>query len=149
MQRIGKVLVLALFCTALSACSIYKLSMRQGNVITQKEMNALHQGMSRSQVEATLGTPLIQDPFETDRWDYVFYYRKPNGKVIQRTVSVYFQNGKVARYTDKGDIAAASHIHQNEQFLRGQKLEQPERKQQRRKPLPTQTPGQVPTNPQT
>lgn len=149
MQRIGKVLALALFCSALSACSIYKLSMRQGNVITQKEMSTLKQGMSRKQVEATLGTPLIQDPFETNRWDYVFYYRKPDGKVIQRTVSVYFQNGKVAHYTDKGDIAAASHIHQNEQFLRGQEPERPQREPRNQRPLPAPTPTPTPTSPPT
>ena len=148
MQRISQVLTLALLCTALGGCSIYKLSMRQGNVITQKEMTSLHQGMTRSQVKAVLGTPLIQDPFENNRWDYVFYYRPAGGKVIQRTVSVYFQNGKVARYTDEGDIAAASHIHQNEQFLRGQ---QEERQNRKRKPLPpTQSPSPVvPSGPQT
>lgn len=145
MQRLGKILALATVCATLSGCSIYRLSMRQGNVITQKEMKSLHKGMNRKQVLATLGTPLIRDPFQNKRWDYVFYYRPPGGKVIQRTVSVYFKDGKVARYTDKGDINAASHIHQNEQFLRGQKLEQPIHRPQRR-PAPTPTQAPMPTS---
>lgn len=129
-------------CAALSGCSIYKLSMRQGNVITQKEMSSLHKGMTRSQVEGVLGTPLIRDPFQNERWDYVFYYRKPGGNPIERTVSVYFKDGKVSRFTDKGDIAAASHIHQNQQFLRGQKMERSVQGPQQAAPAPV--PGHNP-----
>jgi outer membrane protein assembly factor BamE len=82
----------------LAGCGIvYKLPTRQGNVIEQKQLDQLKQGMTREQVKFLMGTALAASPFRQDRWDYVGYYKTPRGKLYTRTVSLYFENDKLAR----------------------------------------------------
>ena len=82
----------------LCACElVYKLPTRQGNVIEQKELDALEIGMNRNQVKFLLGTPIAASAFRNDRWDYVGYYKNPRGKVFSRTVSLYFEGDNLVR----------------------------------------------------
>jgi outer membrane protein assembly factor BamE len=57
----------------------------------------IREGMTREQVRFALGTPLLVDPFRTDRWDYVFRYQHPNGSADLRRATVHFTDGRVAR----------------------------------------------------
>lgn len=61
----------------------YHLDVQQGNVVTAKMMLQLKPGMTKSQVRYVLGTPLLQDSFHQNRWDY-FYQMAKGGKVIER-----------------------------------------------------------------
>lgn len=94
-MRLAAVLLL---CLPLGACElVYKLPTRQGNVLEQKELDALELGMSRDQVKFLLGTPIAASVFRNDRWDYVGYYKNPRGKVYSRTVSLYFEGDNLVR----------------------------------------------------
>ena len=53
-----------------------------------------------------LGTPLVVDPFRTDRWDYVYLYKKGGEVVEQRRLAVLFKDDKLARL--EGDVVPAS-----------------------------------------
>jgi len=54
--------------------------------------------MTRSQVRFLLGTPMIDDPFHRDRWDYVYYLRVGrDGASFKRWVSVFFDGDYVSR----------------------------------------------------
>jgi outer membrane protein assembly factor BamE len=81
----------ALLC--LSACNlIYKQNVQQGNALEQEDLDELYIGMNRRQVLFVLGTPSIRDPFHQDRWDYVQTYSRRGGPMIQRTVTLKFEN---------------------------------------------------------
>lgn len=84
---------------SLSACGslVYKLPTRQGNVIEQKQLDQLKTGMTREQVKYLLGTPVAASPFQSQRWDYVGYYRSPRGEITRRVVSLYFEGDSLAR----------------------------------------------------
>ncbi|HZR36235.1 MAG TPA: outer membrane protein assembly factor BamE [Nevskia sp.] len=93
-----RAILLSLLVLGLAGCSIiYKLPTRQGNVIEQKQLDQLQMGMTRDQVKFLLGTPIATSPFRTERWDYFGYYKSPRGQVSTRTVSLYFDNNKLAR----------------------------------------------------
>lgn len=79
----------------LSGCSLYKMEIQQGNHISSEELANVKPGMSADQVQAILGTPLLVDDFHKNRWDYVFYLKKPNGVVEHNNVTVFFNNGVV------------------------------------------------------
>src|SRR5690606_38966146 len=70
-------LILALFTAALVAqagCSlprVHKVTVQQGNVITQEMIDRLKPGMTRSQVAYVMGEPVLRHAFEKDRWDYI------------------------------------------------------------------------------
>lgn len=80
----------------LSGCSFYKINILQGNFLDQKKVDQVEQGMTRNQVKFLLGTPMIADVFNKDRWDYVFYVKDGrSGTVSNRKVTVYFDGDKV------------------------------------------------------
>jgi outer membrane protein assembly factor BamE len=81
----------------------YTIEIQQGNVITKEMLDKLQPGMTRSQVRFVLGTPLLVDPFRTDRWDYVYFLDKKGSRVEQRQLRVYFKDDKMERY--EGDLA--------------------------------------------
>jgi outer membrane protein assembly factor BamE len=87
--------LLALLCTG----CVYRPDIQQGNFLESKTVNQLQIGMTRSQVRYLLGTPMVPDLFDKDRWDYLYYFqhgrlRRPE----QRHVIVYFKDDKVANF---------------------------------------------------
>jgi outer membrane protein assembly factor BamE len=76
----------------------YKVDVVQGNVVTQEVMAQIQPGLGRMQVKEILGTPLLADPFHTDRWDYVFSIHRQGVADQQRRVSVFFKNDAVERF---------------------------------------------------
>lgn len=59
--------------------------------------------MPREQVRKLLGSPVVDSPFDTDRWDYVFT-RGPAGSAIPaRRVSVFFVDDLVSRIDNNAE----------------------------------------------
>jgi outer membrane protein assembly factor BamE len=98
---------LTLISVVLAGCAqfgVYRLDVQQGNLVTQEQVAKVKPGMSRIDVRNILGTPLLQDTFHANRWDY--YYAEdrntdrslnPFGRVKQTfKVTVQFENEKVA-----------------------------------------------------
>ena len=75
----------------------YKIDILQGNVVVREQVQALQTGMSREQVQAILGTPLIASVFHADRWDYVFTFKRQGQEPQLRRVAVYFQGDALQR----------------------------------------------------
>jgi len=91
----------------LTACTPYRVDVRQGNHIDEAMLAQLQPGMTREQVRFALGSPLVADVFRTDRWDYVYRFKSGRGgKVEQRAISVFFVNDKLDRI--EGDIEPPS-----------------------------------------
>lgn len=88
--------------TAVPSVKPYKLDIQQGNVVTSKMLLQLRPGMTKSQVRYIMGTPLIQDSFHGNRWDY-FYQLREGGQVIeQRRVILDFENEQLKSV--RGDV---------------------------------------------
>ncbi len=79
----------------------YRIDIRQGNYVDQEMIDQLQPGMSKSQVQFLMGTPLIMDPFHPDRWDYYYSFRRDGKQKDQYRVSLFFQGNVLAR-VDKG-----------------------------------------------
>ena len=80
----------------------FKLEIQQGNVVTSEMLLKLRPGMTKSQVQFILGTPLLVDSFHTDRWDYFYQLRKQGEIVSQRRVILDFDGDALARV--RGDV---------------------------------------------
>ncbi|PPC94728.1 MAG: cell envelope protein SmpA [Methylotenera sp.] len=100
---------LVLLCTAcgtaLPTVKPYKLDVQQGNVVTSKMLLQLRPGMTKSQVRFIMGTPLIQDSFHGNRWDYVYQLREKGKIVEQRRVILDFENELLKSV--RGDVIPA------------------------------------------
>lgn len=103
------IILLALACTAcgtaLPTVKPYKLDIQQGNVVTSKMLLQLRPGMTKSQVRYVMGTPLIQDSFHGNRWDYAYQMRE-GGKITERRrVILDFENELLKSV--RGDVIPA------------------------------------------
>jgi outer membrane protein assembly factor BamE len=103
-------LVLSLLVTACSpslpSIKPYKMPIQQGNLVTSKMMMQLKPGMTKTQVRFVMGTPLINDSFHKDQWDY-FYQMEKDGAIIEkRRVILMFEKDLLA--TVKGDVIPAN-----------------------------------------
>jgi outer membrane protein assembly factor BamE len=76
----------------------YRADIGQGNFITQDQASRLQKGMSREQVRALLGTPLLVDPFRDNRWDYVFDIRRGDGGRDRRRYFVRFEKDQLVEW---------------------------------------------------
>lgn len=98
--------MLLLALTLATAGCVYRANISQGNLIKQDDLDQVETGMTRNQVRFLLGTPLIDDPFHADRWDYVYYLkvgRKDAG--FKRWVSIYFADDKVSEIRKEQELA--------------------------------------------
>ncbi|MCO7515464.1 outer membrane protein assembly factor BamE [Pseudomonas guariconensis] len=80
---------------ALAGCSfpgVYKIDIQQGNVVTQDMIDQLRPGMTRRQVRFIMGNPLIQDTFNTNRWDYLYSLQPGGGQRQQERMSIFFND---------------------------------------------------------
>ncbi len=95
----------------LSACGfvgfpgVYKIDIEQGNLVDQEMIEQLQPGMSRRQVRFIMGSPLVEDTFHPDRWDYPYVIRNGQDIIREAQVSIYFENDTLTRVT--GDYLPA------------------------------------------
>ena len=80
----------------------YRIDIRQGNYVDQDMVAQLRPGMTRDQVRFVLGTPLIEDTFRKDRWDYVYVHAPGGRNPRQSTLSVFFRDDLLERVS--GDL---------------------------------------------
>lgn len=103
-----KLITTTLLILLLSGCSgfpgVYKFDIPQGNVITQDMINRLRLGMTRSQVQFIMGTPLITDPFHKERWDYLYSNKSAaNDSYMRERISIYFKDDKLVAVRGEND----------------------------------------------
>ncbi len=99
-------LSIVIVVAGLSACAgygVHKIDIQQGNLVTQEQLSKVKTGMNRVDVKNILGTPLLQDVFNGNRWDYVFSDDRgtklgPFGRDVQKfKVTIVFASDVVAK----------------------------------------------------
>ncbi|MBN2887649.1 MAG: outer membrane protein assembly factor BamE [Chromatiaceae bacterium] len=81
---------------------VYKMTVQQGNIVTEEMVDALKPGMSRAQVRYLLGTPPLVDFFHTNRWDYTYTIKRGHQPMDIRYLTLYFEGDSLARI--EGDL---------------------------------------------
>jgi outer membrane protein assembly factor BamE len=103
-----RILLISLILVFISACGfpgVYKINIEQGNIVTQEMVDKLKPGMSRRQVKFIMGTPLIKDTFNRNRWDYVFMLRNGSKVLDQSRLTVEFNEDTLINVL--GDFVSA------------------------------------------
>ena len=96
----------------LSGC-VHRINIQQGNFLDSEDIDRVAVGMTRVQVRALLGTPMVADPFVSNRWDYVYYLKLGRwDRAQQRHFIVYFDGTdkveRVDRPTEKATVKTAA-----------------------------------------
>lgn len=101
--RVALLLALVLAAAGLLQGCVYRMTVQQGNYLDPKQVAQLQTGMTRSQVRFLLGTPMLPDAFDRDRWDYLYYLRIGRlKKPEERRLTVFFEGDRVARIENVG-----------------------------------------------
>jgi outer membrane protein assembly factor BamE len=82
---------------------VHRMEIQQGNYVSQQAVSQLKLGMTKDQVRFVLGTALLADIFHEDRWDYVYWRRRENSRVVEeRRFALFFKDGTLNRI--EGDV---------------------------------------------
>lgn len=74
---------------------VYRPDINQGNYLTSTDVAKIQKGMTQQQVAYTLGTPMLQDPFGTQTWFYVFRQQPGHEDIAQQTLTLTFNSAGV------------------------------------------------------
>jgi outer membrane protein assembly factor BamE len=92
-----------LFC-ALASCGsnfgfpgVYRINVEQGNVVNAEMIEKLRPGLNKRQVRYIMGTPLIEDSFHEDRWDYRYLLRNGTETIAETRLTLWFDGEELAR----------------------------------------------------
>jgi outer membrane protein assembly factor BamE len=100
-SRARNLLILLCLATAVVASSgcVYRMNIQQGNYLEARTVDQLQVGMTRSQVRYLLGTPMVPNAFDKERWDYLYYFKQGRlKKPEQRHLIVFFKDEKVEKF---------------------------------------------------
>lgn len=79
------------------------MALQQGNFLDTRQVSQVAVGMTRSQVRFLLGTPMLPDAFDRDRWDYLYTLDLGRGDGVERQrLTVFFEGDTVARIENDG-----------------------------------------------
>ena len=102
------IVILSVLLAGCAGFGVHRIDIQQGNLVTQDQLAKVKPGMSRLDVKNALGTPLLQDVFNGNRWDYFFSLEQstkygPFGRDKQQyKVTILFDNDKVAKIEGQG-----------------------------------------------
>ena len=118
MKRLALPTILLATGALLASGCVYKMNIQQGNYLVADSVSQLKEGMTRSQVRFLLGTPMVPDAFDDDRWDYYYFFSSQKFKEpLKRRLTVYFEDDKVQRFENLG-VPTQADLAQLERDLR-------------------------------
>lgn len=116
MKRITQLSLISLLALPLSACSSwgwnnsedtmpgYKVTVIQGNELTQAQLDQIQVGMSKAAVKAVLGDPLLENPFRNDAWYYTYTVTHANKFLRKSNLVLHFDGDNLASISGKAKI---------------------------------------------
>ena len=118
MKRLALPTILLAAGALLTTGCVYKMNIQQGNYLVAESVSQLKDGMTRSQVRFLLGTPMVPDAFNENRWDYYYFFSSQKiNEPLKRRLTVYFEDEKVLRFENLG-VPTEADLAQLERDLR-------------------------------
>lgn len=94
--------VVVVVCLLQAGC-VYRMVVQQGNFLDARQVTQIKEGMTRTQVRFLLGTPMLPDGFDQDRWDYLYTLQLGRlDKTVRQRLTVFFVNDRVSRIENVG-----------------------------------------------
>jgi len=95
-----KFVSIALTLALITGCSfripsVYKMNVPQGNIVKQDMLDQLKPGLTKRQVRFIMGTPMVADSFNDQRWDYVFFVKRGETSFREEHIVINFENDKL------------------------------------------------------
>lgn len=97
MRKIFPIIALVAFVAGCSKLHPYQVDVIQGNLIDASKASELHLGMTKSEVNSLLGTPVLIDTFEANTWIYAFTKQVNGGKITKKKLILQFKNNRLSQ----------------------------------------------------
>ena len=97
------IILLVFGTTLLSGCGslrfpgVFRIDVGQGNLITKDMVEKIRVGMTPRQVRYVMGSPMIADTFNPNRWDYLYNLETGKGLILENHLVLYFEGERLAR----------------------------------------------------
>jgi outer membrane protein assembly factor BamE len=103
--RASRHFIAACCIVTLSACAewlpdAHRLDLQQGNTIKLEQVESLEIGMSMAEVRKIMGSPMLSDPFHSQRWDYIYRFIPNKGFERKSLLTLYFENDLLVKIDD-------------------------------------------------
>ena len=86
------ILIIALILTSCASADLYRVTVTQGTVFNQEDIDKLQVGMSKDQVVFILGNPTFENFFEPDVWNYFYQVAKGDEILAENKIKVQFDS---------------------------------------------------------
>ena len=83
-------LIIASILTSCASADLYRVTVTQGTVFNQEDIDKLQVGMSKDQVIFILGNPTFENFFEPDVWNYFYQVAKGDEILVENKIKVHF-----------------------------------------------------------
>ncbi|WP_432741061.1 outer membrane protein assembly factor BamE [Methylobacter sp. G7] len=74
---------------------VYTVDVQQGNIVDQDMIDQLRPSMNKRQVQYIMGSPMLIDFFNQQRWDYLYSAQLGGESRQQKRISLYFDNDQL------------------------------------------------------
>jgi outer membrane protein assembly factor BamE len=96
------VVLLSSGCSTAMFPGVHRITVQQGNVISQAMIDKLKPGMSKSQVRFVLGNAVIDDPLNQETWEYIYTIQIGGRDTIKRVLILHFKEDRLSYF--EGDF---------------------------------------------
>ncbi|WP_238787506.1 outer membrane protein assembly factor BamE [Thiospirillum jenense] len=76
---------------------VYKMTVQQGNIVTEEMVDQLKPGMTQAQVRYLLGTPLLADLFHPNHWHYPYTIKRGHQPMELRQLTLFFEQDALVK----------------------------------------------------
>ena len=84
------IIIISLLIFSCSNTGLYKVSITQGTVFNQEDLDKLEIGMSKDQVNFVMGQPSFENYFEKNVWNYIYKITTGNEVDVEKKVKLIF-----------------------------------------------------------
>ena len=86
------VVIISLILFSCSSTGLYRVTITQGTVFTQEDLDKLEVGMTKDQVSFVLGQPSFENFFEKNVWNYLYKISTGDEIDLERKVKIIFDD---------------------------------------------------------
>jgi outer membrane protein assembly factor BamE len=106
MTKITKLILIIVFTFVIAGC--YHPDIQQGNNLTAKQVSQLKLGMSQAEVVNLLGTPILNDVFNSQRLVYIYTMLPNGGEFLKKKMILYFKHNKLVKIVGNSSFASSA-----------------------------------------
>ena len=89
------IIIISLLIYSCSNTNLYRVTITQGTVFAQEDVDKLEIGMTKDQVTYVIGQPSFENFFEKNVWNYFYQIKSGDEIQVERKLKLYFDENNL------------------------------------------------------